>query len=431
MRDKLRPYKKPIILVVILLLIYLILGKLLPSLSNAQAAKSPIVGIEATNKHEYRQDQKIKASDFDVKAIHENGKKTDLDEFELSTTTPERVGKTTSVTISLKKNKEIKCTIKVKNERKKLVSYECGNPNISDVEAVIYSNGEMCFEGEGDILIFDDFPWADEDDDAPVKSISFEKTVTPKSLDGFFKGMEGIEYIHNIPVSVESMEETFSKTSITVAPDVSACTKLVNMKGTYKECELLEEVPKLPASVKTTVSMCEECPELRVSSDASEAASLLNMDSMYADCQKITSVSLAPNVKTINETCKNCINLKKMPEIPESTLEMNGTFAGAVSLTDMTTIPANVYDVSSCFQDCKNLKGILNISANPINYSSFLKGIATATPVDLQGSSIILDVLANTADHNINVTVNGNAPNFDIRRNDIIEDEEEQDIFTY
>ena len=413
------------------LLFYLIVGKIFPFLSTIQTAKSPIIGIEAENKNVYRQDQKIRAADFDVKAIHESGKKTILKDFELSTTTPKKVGKTTDVTISLKKNPEINCTIKVKNERKKIVSYECGNPDISDVEAVIYSNGEMCFEGNGDILIFDDFPWIHENDDAPIKSISFEKNVSPKNLDGFFKGMKGVEYVHNIPTSVESMEGTFSKTSISVAPDVSKCVKLANMKETYKECEQLKKVPELPESVKTTVSMCEDCPELQISPDSSKAVNLINMDSMYENCKKITSVSLAPNVKTINETFKNCINLKKMPEIPTSTLEMNGTFAGDVSLCDMTVIPENVYDVSNCFQNCKSLEGVLSISANPISYSSFLKGIATATPVDIQGSSLILDVLANTADHNINVTVNGNAPNFDARRNKIIEEEEEQDIFTY
>lgn len=412
-----RPFKKPLIVLVILFSIYIIAAKVLPIVNDIHAQKTPVVSIEAVNEKTYRQNSRIKESDFKVFAIHESGAKNRLDnnQFELSTNKPNPTGKTTKVKITTctLSMDVFSCEVTVKNDRKKLASFACGSPNLSDVKAVLYSNGELCFEGKGDILIFDEYPWKNYDGsrDNPITSVSFEKEVTPKNLDRFFYGISSIQYVKSIPESVESMEETFYGTALTEAPDVTQCKKLLNMKKTYANCSMLTEIPAIPSSVKNTESMCENCAELQTVPDMQNAENLSNTDKMFMSCKKLTKAEVAPNVKTMNSMYQYCINLKEMPVIPESVVEMDNAFSDDLSLCRLTNVPANVTTAQSCFKNCGKAEGVLIVDATLDNYSNFLQGAAIATTVDLQGSSPLLNALANTAEDN--VTVNGNAPTKD------------------
>ena len=100
---------------------------------------------------------------------------------------------------------------------------------------------------------------------------------------------------------------------------------------------------------------------------------------------------------------------------------MDNAFSDDVSLTNLTNIPESVETVNSCFNNCTKISGVLLINGNPSNYSSFFRGAATATKLDLQGSSKMLDILASTAD-NDNITVNGKAPDKTISYSDLIID---------
>lgn len=409
MKEAIKPFKKPLIALGILFVVYATATKIFPIINDIRAQKTPIVSIEASNEESYRQNAKIKKSDFKVYAIHESGAKSrvDADQFEISKEKPAKTGKITKVTVTMD---QFSCEVKVKNDRKKLVSFSCGSPVLSDVQAVVYSNGELCFEGKGDILIFDEYPWKNYDGsrDNPITSLSFEKGVTPKNLDRFFSGISTLEYVKSIPESVESMEETFYGTSLTKAPDVSKCTKLLNMKKTYANCTMLTEIPPIPSSVKNTESMCENCTELQTVPDMQNAESLLNSDKMFMSCKKLTNAEVAPNVRTMNSMYQYCINLKEMPVIPDGVTEMDNAFSDDLSLCVLTNIPENVTTAQGCFKNCGKAEGTLVINATPENYSNFFQGAAVATTVDLQGSSPLLNAIANTAEDK--ATVNGNAP---------------------
>ena len=408
-KEAMKPFKKPLIAAIILFLVYILAAKVIPLVNDIRAQKTPIVSIEAYNEEVYHQNTRIKKSDFKVYAIHETGAKSrvDTDQFEISTDKPKQTGKITKVTVTMDR---FTCEVKVKNDRKKLASFACGSPELSDVHAVVYSNGELCFEGKGDILIFDEYPWKSYDGsrDNPITSVSFEKEVTPKNLDRFFYGISSMQYVESIPESVESMEETFYGTALTEAPDVTQCKKLLNMKKTYANCGMLTEIPAIPPSVKNTESMCENCAELQKVPDMQNAESLSNTDKMFMSCKKLTKAEVAPNVKTMNSMYQYCINLKEMPVIPESVIEMDNAFSDDLSLCRLTNVPANVTTAQSCFKNCGKAEGVLVVDATLDNYSNFLQGAAIATTVDLQGSSPLLNALANTAEDN--VTVHGKAP---------------------
>ena len=427
------PFKKAIVLLIVLFIGYITVGKVVPAISTAKANKSPIERIEATNDKVYKQGNHIKEADFQVTAIHESGDKSKLskDDIILSTDKPAMTGKVTKVVVSLKDKKSISTEVKVKNDREKVTEFECGSPKIKNVKAILYSNGELCFEGTGDILEYDAsyFPWMDyeQNDDYPITAISFEEGVTPTSLDNAFEGIDTLEYVKNIPDSVESLSSTFEDDkALTHVSDLPACTNLRNMTRTYAGCVALTKIPELPASVVNAQEMCQGCTELQNTPDATHAENLTNASGMYQDCKKLTNVSMPPNVQNMDKMLSSCINLKAMPEIPETAKSMSASFEGDSALKTLTIIPKNVEDVTGCLRGCSKIEGMLWIDANPKNYSAFLGDAAVATKVDLQGNSKMLNVLANTSDENDNITVDGKIPDRDANYSSI-EIEENED----
>lgn len=128
MKEAIKPFKKPLIALGILFVVYATATKIFPIINDIRAQKTPIVSIEASNEESYRQNAKIKKSDFKVYAIHESGAKSrvDADQFEISKEKPAKTGKITKVTVTMD---QFSCEVKVKNDRKKLVSFSCGSPS--------------------------------------------------------------------------------------------------------------------------------------------------------------------------------------------------------------------------------------------------------------------------------------------------------------
>lgn len=393
---------------------YIGLFVVFPAVFGRLTDKSPITEIEAENAIEYMAGRGFQKRDFDVKAIHENGMTSRLgdDEFVLSKDAPNPYGKSTAVTVTLIKDQNMSCTVDVKNKRREIESFECGTPDISSVRGVWYSNGELCFEGDGDIAQFSDgdFPWQDCADD--ILYITFGENVRPTSLDYFFAGMDKLEYVAPIPDSVTSMSGSFSGcTSLIQAPDWSACMGLLNITGCFADCEALTDVPPVPASVRTMDSTFSGCASLQEAPDFVGAESAVSAAATFADCGQLVVVALPPNIENIEGMFKKCINLKIMPEIPESVTNMNETFSGDLSLSVLTLIPKYVQDATSCFEGCTKIEGMLWVDANPEDFGNCFNNAAIATVVDLQGNSYLLDALANTG---TNITVNGRMPDPEI-----------------
>ena len=415
---ELRPFKKPLILIGIILGMLLIFTQVIPTIREMDAKKTPIVSISAKNGRTYERNETIAASDFTIKAKHKSGKTSSVnaDEVTLSTTKPQRVGKYTTVEITLNANKKISTTVKVKNRREKIAEFECGNPKKSDVKAVIYSNGELCFEGKGNVLQYEqgEFPWQDSSDDYTITAVSFEKDVMPISMDYWFEGMEELTYIAPLPESVQSIVGMCTGCiSLKSAPEWSQCTALLDATEAFYQCTALTKIPALPASLRNTTRMCADCGDLQTAPDMTSATGLQNATEMFSGCKKLTQTSTAPNLETMDGMYQDCINLESMPSIPASVVSMESTFSGATSLSKLQTIPPSVKNVTSCFEGCTKVSGELIVECNPTDYSGFLTDAANATQLNLTGSSRYLEVLANTSE-NGNILVNGKAPNPDV-----------------
>ena len=417
-KDILNTFKKPLIILGIILAVFFALKVILPFVNNATANQSPIVEIKADNDLVYAQSDKISPSDFTVTAIHESGKENTLDpgEYTINRKHPDRTGKSTPVEITLKSDKSIKVKVKVKNEREKLISFECGFPDVKDVQAVLYSNGELCFEGKGDILRYEDgaYPWMDYEtmDDDPITAVSFEEGITPAYLDGYFANVETLTYVSNIPNSVESLNGTFTGCiALEKLPDLSGCTNLQDMTEAFMECTSLTMIPTLPANVRTIDNMCNGCILLQSLPDLSGATGVVSAMGTFSGCSVLTEAEVPPKTKNMSEMFSSCINLKEMPEIPGSVTNMESAFADDNSLSVVTSIPASVKNLNNAFAQCSKLTGTFRIDAEPEDYQGMFTDAAIATDLDLTGSSTALEVMALTAGDGTNITVNGSAPN--------------------
>lgn len=409
----LKPFKKPLIIITALLVLYIVVGVIVPQINEAQSSKSPIVSITATNNNEYKKTDKIENSDFTVKAKHENGKYTKIskDDFKISRNKVFPVGKTTSVEVTLKDDVNIKCTVKVKNERNKIVGFQCGYPNVKDVKAVLYSNGELCFEGKGDVLIADDnnYQWFDyeEEDDYPINAVSFEKNVTPTNLNQYFSGLETLTYVSKIPSSVKNMVGTFADcTTLKEAADISECNNLTNTTESYSGCEELKKAGAIPENVVITDNMFSDCIKLQGAADCSKAVKVQKATGMYSGCSTLTSANVPPNVQNLDNTFENCINLKEMPMIPKSVTSMNSTFANNKSLEKLSNVPRNVTSISGCFSGCEMAAGSLVIDTDTKEYSEVFSGAALATNLNLTGQSSMLNYYASTSENRL-ILING------------------------
>lgn len=409
-----------IVIVILLMIIFIGLTKK----KTTENATSPIAEFTGTNDNEYDLYEQISIDDYNFKLIHENGYEEvpSKDDITLSQEYVNRIGATTTITASIEIDDEIyTCDIVVKATRGEIESFECGFPTLSDVRAVIYSNGELCFEGQGNIVTYvnNHYPWLNDrtDENTQIKSITFEDTVKPICLDNYFCNMETLEYVGRIPDSVVTMTGTFSNcTNLKNGANWTQCKNLTNINDCYSGCSSLAYCPAIPQYVRTANNTFSGCTSLTVSPDFEYAVSITDAVNTFEGCISLQEVNIPPCALNITSMYSGCINLHQMPEIPDFVINMSNTFSGCLNLEYLTTIPYSVENVSGCFSGCKFLKGELTINSNPYGYSNFLMGTAESVDLNLVGDSLMLDVLANTGSGYI--TVNGNPADSSITERD-------------
>lgn len=399
------------------IVIFLLLGMvfLIPKINVLRTAQSPVTGISVSNNKTYSQSQRIKAKDFTVEFIHKNGKKSAVreDAVTVSRKRPAKTGKTTKVTVTCKDgSKEYTKEVYVKNKRDPVVRFKCGSPELDSVKAVLYSNGELCFEGQGDVRQFSDHPWKDyeSEDDIVIKSVTFEEGVTPKIMDNWFSDMDTLEYVPAIPTSVESTAHTFENCeSLTKVPDLTVCGNLLNTTSMYQGCISLQESSSLPASVRVAEAMYKEAEKLKAAPDLSGASSLSQAKEMFNECSNLVSASLPPALVNGESMYAGCINLKEMPQTPETVTNMANMYQGDYSLSAVTNVPAACIDYTSCFSGCSALQGTLTIQSNTTYWNGCFDDAAVATTINLAGNSSQLNAIA-LEYSNTHITVNGQMP---------------------
>lgn len=438
---KIREKKLLVIIGAVLIIAIMSIVSIINKTKTNKINSTPIVSIEITCDYEFKPNEKLNDNleNFTVIAHREGGIKSELNSPNL-TFSQEYVnpyGKTTNIEVTYtdENNKEYKCKVTVKNKRDKIVSFQCGYPNVENVVAVLYSNGELCFEGKGDTLVFyeDEYPWltewwvdkgVDENSIPDIKSVTFEKDVTPTNLNYAFKGCESLIYIDKIPSSVRTMVKTFAGCiNLKDAADLSDANSLLNMNYTYQGCTSLIDSNIIPKNVRVANYTFEGCKQLQIGADMKNADNLVHVNHMYENCNNLTSIVLRDGIKSMRYTFAECINLKLVTNFPTEVKYMEGTFSGCVSLSKFDyIIPSSVQELSYCFKNCEILAGEIIIECNTAYFEEIFTGACHATKINLLGNSMLLDAYANTNDME-NVYVNSIRPNTTITEyDDVFED---------
>ena len=411
-------FRKPIIIacitIVVLLIILVVYAKVIyPKIHTSDA---PIVSIEATNSKLYDSQEEIVPEDFKVVAMHSDDVTTVLspEEYELSRTTIEPVGAVTKVEIVYTEDPDIKCETEVYTEREKIIGFQCGYPKVKDVIAVLYSNGELCFEGSGDTLVFNEgeYPWIDyeEVDTYPIRYVSFQPDVKPTNMNYWFEGIDTLTYVDKIPDSVRTMVKTFNGCDgLKTTADWTGANSLLNINQCYASCTALTEIYPIPGKVRIARNCFYGCSELQKGCEMDKAENLIDLTGMYSNCPKMIQAWLPENAKVITSMFEYDINLKVMPTITPNVKNMKSCFKGCISLAKLNSIPEGVTDLTDCFNGCEMLTGNLEINCNAENFNGIFAGAAIATKVNIKGESKYLDIYAHTSDTK-NVYVNNYQP---------------------
>lgn len=406
--------------------------KIYGSVKTAIDSKSPIVSIYATCDRSFDGNEKFTENTdaFLIKAVRKSGKETEIDpdDVEFGQDKVNTYGETTDVNITYRVSDEesYTCVCSVENKRSKVVGFQCGYPRAADVVAILYSNGELCFKGTGDVLVWyeGEYPWTtewweekgiDEESIPSIKAVTFSEGVTPTNLNYAFEGLTSLEYVDKIPSSVRTMVRTFSGcTSLKNAADASEAEILLNMNGTYSGCTSLVNADIIPKNVRVAMNCFSGCTELQKGVDISEAEKLVNVDNMYENDTKLTSASLRDSITSMNSTFSECINLKQVQNFPSAVKDMEAAFSGCVSLSKFEyVVPETVTSLAGTFKNCEILAGEITINANTSAFEEVFTGACQATKVNLIGNSMLLDAYANTNDSE-NVYVNAVKPNSSI-----------------
>lgn len=379
--------------------------------------KTPVVALNAENHNIYAAGQELMPDDFKVLEEHANGKSVRLapKEFTIQPDVAAMTGAVTCVTITKTSDPSKTCSVEVKNQRVEVASFAVGYPNLTDVKATLYSNGELAFTGKGNVKNYEKkkMPWTTFEGarNHPIISVVFADGVMPVSMDYWFAGQKELKNIDVIPASVQSMEYTFAEcTALEEGPDWSRCENLTNLKGTLSKDTSLRYVDPIPSGVTVLDEICNGCTSLETAPDMSAAAGVVYMQSSFMDCVSLHEITLPANVQNLSHTFAGCLNLEAAPQIPSTVLTMNNTFQKCMALKHASKIPSGVSDLSNAYAECPKLCGRLEIDANPDKYNGFLSKSVVSVSLNLTGASPVLDSLGLTKDETANITVNGNVP---------------------
>lgn len=377
------------LIAVILLILVGVVFLVLPKFRKEAAPEKPeTIKVEAAEKS-YAAGSRISEKNFRVYGI--SGKKKQLLDADTYSVSPAKVpahGHSVTVEVSSKAYPDIKAEITVLIDRDESARYKIGRENPDDVEAILYSNGDLEIAGKGSVRNF-------KSDSAPWKKYSVKRLtwIDPEaeveSMDYWFTGNdEYLETLCRIPDTVRSMVETFKNaTAMTSMPDMSGAVRLEDITSCAEGCIALEKAMELPGNIKQAKKAFYGDTALIEGADTTACMQLENMDSMYYGCMALASVQIPDSAKELSNICNGCVNLKEV-HIPSAAQKMNSSFFGCTALESITgEIPSSCTDSGNLFSGCKFLSGTLTVSCTSRTTlsSSFSDAATTGT-----GLTIIL-----------------------------------------
>ena len=92
---------------------------------------------------------------------------------------------------------------------------------------------------------------------------------------------------------------------------------------------------------------------------------VINMNNTFLRCINLTTLSKIPvGVINMQSTFAHCTLIKDAPQIPNTVENMTGTFRDCTNLVSAPTIPNSVTNMQEAFINCSKLTGTITINAN-------------------------------------------------------------------
>lgn len=184
------------LIAVILLILVGVVFLVLPKFRKEAAPEKPeTIKVEAAEKS-YAAGSRLSEKNFRVYGI--SGKQKQLLDADTYSVSPAKVpahGHSVTVEVSSKAYPDIKAEITVLIDREESVRYKIGRENPDDVEAVLYSNGDLEITGKGSVRNFksDSAPWKKDS----VKRLTWiDPEAEVESMDYWFTGND--EYLETL-----------------------------------------------------------------------------------------------------------------------------------------------------------------------------------------------------------------------------------------
>ena len=258
------------------------------------------------------------------------------------------------------------------------IQWEIGSPTASDVIAVLYDDGNLSFEGNGDVQEYPAgrVPWYSNR--AKILSGSFEDGVAPKSLAWYFSSCPNLTKVESLPNGVESVRGIFSSCyKLEKSPAIPDSVKdmtaafddclifseapvlpdgVTNLSSTFRLCRALTQAPAIPDGVTTLASTFDGCSKLTQAPAIPDSVTTLER---AFSASAIVEAPVIPNsVTNMVSAFSSCASLVKAPVIPNSVTNMSSTFVACTSLTEVPLIPHSVTDMTRTFYDCPSITTI-------------------------------------------------------------------------
>ena len=235
-----------------------------------------------------------------------------------------------------------------------------------------------------------------------IRSITFQDGISMKYMDYMFYNFTSLETVYNLPKDVECMAGTFQDCA-NLKNICDLPNNVIDLTNTFYRCTNMEKAPALPdtvtdfhdsGSLYSTFAGCSNLREIKKMPTSIEGETDLSHEIWYTfdDCLELTKMPKLPEGSTnlwyVFNDCENladisaglpetatglyytfggCESLKETPQIPDGVTAMVGTFVDCTVLETVVNFPENLIDLTTCFYNrqtdvgCSNLVNVPDI----------------------------------------------------------------------
>lgn len=172
-----------------------------------------------------------------------------------------------------------------------------------------------------------------------------------------------------LPAGLTTLRYAFYSCPVSYSPTIPET--VTDMQGAFEQC-MLKEFPNIPNSV-TNLNWAFRDNHY-VDGEIKIPDSVINLIGTFYHNSSLTIMPEIPNTVTDLSYCFSYCNIKSTTKLPDSILDMSYTFSDCLELKDVNNIPNSVEDLQNCFKNCTSLIELPNITSTVTNLQETFTG---------------------------------------------------------